>query len=675
MKVIEPPSTLLRCSGFRNRWETEPERVVVVQKVLDAIESGRCKWKALVLEARRCLSRGDKVAYMEIKNNLPALTLSVCCKTRRGNASVSERKPVHSGLIQGDIDAAGNPAMTLKRIKGITNRCPHTFASFVSPSGEGLKVLLRCPPDLARHTESFFAAERWFKDRGITIDAATKSLYALLYVSYDPHLYRNYAATEIKPINAISRKATPEQITLKMEPPSGLIRRLLEQIACDDPVPEYHKWISICFATFDGVGKEEGIELLSEIFPEKEPERYEELADSFDSKRTAWQSLQHHLSQGTIETGHPTQSTNDSATGRTLPEGRRAPLTIRSIDEILAMPDSPADLILANGYIERGERTAICGMGGVGKSRLIMHLAMMHRAGRPFLAWETRSPELKWLFLQTENGTRRLKKDLTAMLTGFTPREQAVIKAGIFIHTLEGEDDGNLLLTDPANQERAIQAILESGAAIVVWDPLRDFTGDDLNKDVAMSEALRIIRSVTRLGDPQRTCIIIHHAGEGKAGIVKATGYDRGAFGRNSKVLKGWARAQINVAPATPDNNAQIVIASGKCNNFEEFSPISARLNPRTLLYELVPDFDFGAWQESLTGTREKATTVNVVEILGEAGGSMDKNDAIAMLQAKGVGRDAARNLIKKAVDDGQVEETTRRRAGKKSAVLLSLKD
>jgi hypothetical protein len=84
---------------------------------------------------------------------------------------------------------------------------------------------------------------------------------------------------------------------------------------------------------------------------------------------------------------------------------RRAPLTLRSIKEILATPDSPADLILANGYVERGERTAICGMGGIGKSRLMMQFAMMHRAGLPFLAWETRSPELRWLFLQTETAT------------------------------------------------------------------------------------------------------------------------------------------------------------------------------------------------------------------------------------------------------------------------------
>jgi RecA-family ATPase len=351
----------------------------------------------------------------------------------------------------------------------------------------------------------------------------------------------------------------------------------------------------------------------------------------------------------------------------------RAPLTCRSIEEILACPDSPADLILSSGYVERGERAAICGMGGIGKSRLIMQLAMMHRAGLPFLAWETRSPHLRWLFLQTENGTRRLKADLTAMLTGFTAAQQRAIKDGILLHTLEGEDDGNLLLTDPENQMRAIECVQATRADIVVWDPLRDLTGEDLNKDMAMNETLRTIRAITRAGDPLRTCLVIHHAGEGKAGVARAIGYDRGAFGRNSKTLKTWARAQINVAPATPDDNSQIILASGKCNNYEEFSPVCARLHPETMLYELVHDFDFEAWRESLSTERERSTTEAVLKILRDAGGGLSKNETIARLQSAGIGRQTARALIAQALASGEIEETEHSRPGTRPELLLTL--
>jgi RecA-family ATPase len=356
---------------------------------------------------------------------------------------------------------------------------------------------------------------------------------------------------------------------------------------------------------------------------------------------------------------------DESSTGR-------APLTIRTIGELCKLPDVASELILSNGYLECGERTAICGMGGIGKSRLVMQLAMMHRAGLPFLAWETRATELRWLFLQTENGNRRLKSDLNAMLGGFTSAQRRAIESGIYLHTIEAEDDGHLLLTDPDNRLRAMEAIRNACADIVVWDPLRDFTGDDLNKDMAMNETLRAIRTITRAGDPRRTCLVIHHAGEGKAGVAKAIGYDRGAFGRNSKTLKTWARAQFNIAPATPDDNSQIIVASGKCNNFAEFPPICARLNPETMLYELVEDFDFEAWKDSLINEREKPGTDKVLEILREAGGGLEKNEVVARMQAQGWGRDLARGLIRKAVEESLIEETYHQRSGARPSILLT---
>ena len=133
-----------------------------------------------------------------------------------------------------------------------------------------------------------------------------------------------------------------------------------------------------------------------------------------------------------------------------------------------------------------------------------------------------------------------------------------------------------------------------------MFDPLRDFGSDDLNSDKHMTETLREISRVTKRGNPRRIPLVIHHAGTGRAGIQKTTGYDRSSFGRNSKVLFSWARAQINVAPALPDSNELIIIASAKCSNSREFEPFAAHLDQHTMLYELQDDFDFDAWRQSL---------------------------------------------------------------------------
>jgi hypothetical protein len=353
---------------------------------------------------------------------------------------------------------------------------------------------------------------------------------------------------------------------------------------------------------------------------------------------------------------------------------KRHPLTIRTIGEILEMRFDDAELLLTNGYLALGERTAMCGMGGVGKSRLIMQLALCSRARRDFLGWETRRPELRWLFLQTENSNRRLKYDLGRMLTAFTSDEQEAIKAGIFFHTLEADDDGFLML-DAENSERIVSAIAAVGADLVVYDPLRDFGSDDLNSDRYMTETLREISRITKRGNPKRIPLIIHHAGTGKAGILKATGFDRSSFGRNSKVLFSWVRAQINVAPGSADDNNMIVICSAKCSNAKEFEPFAAALNEETMLYSRDEHFDLDAWQRSLASPRGAADKLNidvVIDLLPLTG-SIPKAVVIERLRDKGIGEKRSREFISANLAPlGPVHEWHIKRSGKRDEVHLS---
>jgi hypothetical protein len=353
---------------------------------------------------------------------------------------------------------------------------------------------------------------------------------------------------------------------------------------------------------------------------------------------------------------------------------KRQSLTIRTIGEILEMSFDDKELVLTNGYLALGERTAICGMGGVGKSRLVMQLALCCRAGRDFLGWPTQGCELVWLFLQTENSCRRLKYDLGRMLTAFTAAEQEAIKAGVFLHTLEEDDDGFLML-DLENSGRIVEAIAQTNANIVVFDPLRDFGADDLNSDKYMTEALREISRITRRGNPKRIPLIIHHAGTGRSGIQKATGFDRSSFGRNSKVLFGYARALINVAPALPDDNSTIIIASGKCSNSREFEPFAAHLDDQTMLYERVDDFDFEAWRHSLEsgdGAADKLTIDVVLDLLPPIG-SISKAFVIERLRDKGIGEKRSRAFISGILAPlGPVHEWHIKRSGKRDEIHLA---
>jgi len=149
---------------------------------------------------------------------------------------------------------------------------------------------------------------------------------------------------------------------------------------------------------------------------------------------------------------------------------------------------------------------------------------------RGFLGWETNGENLKWLFLQTENGNRRLQADFVAMTKNFTSVQMRMLDEHIFMHTIETDDDGFMRL----NNDRVVRSletmIGDLKPDIIPWDPLRDFRTGNLDTDDDMSETLGIISQLTRKGNPKRTAIINHHAITGRAGIAKAINWDRSSF-------------------------------------------------------------------------------------------------------------------------------------------------
>ena len=93
----------------------------------------------------------------------------------------------------------------------------------------------------------------------------------------------------------------------------------------------------------------------------------------------------------------PLEEAREATADRTLKA-----LTTRTPSEILSMTFDPADLLLDNGYLIKGNPLVIIGAGGLGKSRFVMQLAVACVLGRPFAGWATRAAGQKWLILQTE---------------------------------------------------------------------------------------------------------------------------------------------------------------------------------------------------------------------------------------------------------------------------------
>jgi RecA-family ATPase len=181
-----------------------------------------------------------------------------------------------------------------------------------------------------------------------------------------------------------------------------------------------------------------------------------------------------------------------------------AALTVRRPSEILGMMFSPEDFILENGYLTKGDALAICGAAGVGKTRLSMQMVIAILTGRDFLDWKTRGKGTRWLILQTENSNRRLKFELSAMLSGLTEQEREAVDDGIVIHTLETAEDSFVSLKLLENETRISALVQEIAPTGIVFDVLRDYGIGDLNSDEGMTSTLSAIGRITRQGDPQR---------------------------------------------------------------------------------------------------------------------------------------------------------------------------
>jgi hypothetical protein len=86
------------------------------------------------------------------------------------------------------------------------------------------------------------------------------------------------------------------------------------------------------------------------------------------------------------------------------------------------------------------------------------------------------------------------------------------------------------------------------------WDHAKDALVPALTMIGADIHILSAVR-LTRLPCCQRLGTDPSSRRTGKAGAATTTGFDRGSFGRNSKVLFSWVRAQINVAPYDENDN------------------------------------------------------------------------------------------------------------------------
>jgi len=168
--VLETPIAYVK-----NARATATHRMTLADAA-DAILGG--KDGAQVAGIRQAIAQGRTDEAGRMKKMLPAYLFAGEFDRRRADALVR-----HSGLMVLDFDGVDNVDERKREIA----TDPHAVLCFVSPSGTGLKLVIRVEPDAAVHGESFDTARAYFLDRyGMDADPSGRDLARLCFTSHDP---------------------------------------------------------------------------------------------------------------------------------------------------------------------------------------------------------------------------------------------------------------------------------------------------------------------------------------------------------------------------------------------------------------------------------------------------------------------------------------------------------
>jgi hypothetical protein len=157
-------------------------------EIFQAIKSGT--YEADINSIRYAIHKGDNPRADKIKNGLLAFTASGTFGASRTKANIT----TYSQIIGLDFDHI--PVCEISQVVTMVNECEYTFASFISPSGEGIKVFIKIDSNAEQHTIAYNQVANFYKNStGFDFDSKCKDITRLCFVSYDTNLYLNESAT------------------------------------------------------------------------------------------------------------------------------------------------------------------------------------------------------------------------------------------------------------------------------------------------------------------------------------------------------------------------------------------------------------------------------------------------------------------------------------------------
>ena len=163
---------------FKNITEVDAPFYRDVSVALDRIKSGANKDTIKMI--RSCKDKGERNEYKKL---LPAICFSGQFNKRSDSSLI-----LHSGIICLDFDDYEKKKDMLQD-KETLSKDKYVYSVFISPSGNGLKVLVKIPQDPDNHVNYFNSLQKHFDSNHF--DKTCKNVSRVCYESYDPLIHIN----------------------------------------------------------------------------------------------------------------------------------------------------------------------------------------------------------------------------------------------------------------------------------------------------------------------------------------------------------------------------------------------------------------------------------------------------------------------------------------------------
>jgi len=438
--------------------------------VLREIQAGL--WRVKV-EGLRTLLATDADAYKRAKRFLPVFLVS-------GTAASRTEPLVHSGLLQVDLDNLGEK---LDAVREQVRRDPHIAFGFVSPSGHGLK--LGVVIDGARHAESFAAAEAHFRQKyELAIDPSVRDRLRLCLVSWDLGLWMNAdaVALPVPEAKTVAETPTPPLACHQAESAgdrtaTATAESTLEEALRELPSEDYETWIQVGMALKDW-DAERGLALW-ERWSQSSTKKQ---AGDCRSKWATFNSTGYEGRPVTVATIFWLTSKQRAKAGKAPDQ----PITATPISEFTIATGEDDQELIRRRFLCRGAGALLVGQAGIGKSSLIVQMALSWGIGRDLFGFSPTRP-LTSLIVQAENDAGDLAEIRDGVIKGlrFTEAQAAEAMSRVWVYT---EDT----LIAHAFFLEVVRPLLERHHPDIIWiDPVLAYLGGDVNSQKDVGSFLR----------------------------------------------------------------------------------------------------------------------------------------------------------------------------------------